>query len=171
MGLAGAVGWIAGYPNAFPATCVELYRAVSARELDVALPLYRQLHPWLRWDSRTEFVQAIKLLMCGHGTIGVAQRVALVNVPTFSLALERKVDVDGIGQVAYEIAYGGSFYAIAKLDRFGLPFDAASKDEILRAGLAVMAAIDAQDQPVHPDNLEIRGCHHVQLLAPGSTAR
>jgi 4-hydroxy-tetrahydrodipicolinate synthase len=29
----------------------------------VALPLYRQLHPLLRWDSRTEFVQAIKLSM------------------------------------------------------------------------------------------------------------
>ena len=28
-----------------------------------ALPLYRTLHPLLRWDSKTEFVQAIKLSM------------------------------------------------------------------------------------------------------------
>ncbi|GAB2573034.1 dihydrodipicolinate synthase family protein [Streptomyces capparidis] len=66
LGLAGAVGWIAGYPNALPATTVELYRLVTsgdAEDLRRALPLYRELHPLLRWDSRTEFVQAIKLTM------------------------------------------------------------------------------------------------------------
>ncbi|MFH8607264.1 dihydrodipicolinate synthase family protein [Streptomyces sp. NPDC018029] len=63
LALAGAVGWIAGYPNAFPATCVELYDAACAGDLDTALPLYRSLHPLLRLDSKTEFVQAIKLSM------------------------------------------------------------------------------------------------------------
>ena len=32
-------------------------------DLEAALPLYRTLHPLLRWDSKTEFVQAIKLSM------------------------------------------------------------------------------------------------------------
>ncbi|MEV7194664.1 dihydrodipicolinate synthase family protein [Streptomyces sp. NPDC093510] len=63
LALAGAVGWIAGYPNAFPATCVELYEAACAQDLDTALPLYQSLHPLLRQDSKTEFVQAIKLSM------------------------------------------------------------------------------------------------------------
>ncbi|MFD9975288.1 dihydrodipicolinate synthase family protein [Streptomyces sp. NPDC059017] len=63
LALAGAVGWIAGYPNALPAACATLYRAAVAGDLDTALPLYRSLHPLLRWDSRTEFVQAIKLSM------------------------------------------------------------------------------------------------------------
>ncbi|WP_327091820.1 dihydrodipicolinate synthase family protein [Nonomuraea sp. NBC_01738] len=63
LGLAGAVGWIAGFPNALPASNVALYRAAVARDLDTALPLYRILHPLLRWDSKTEFVQAIKLSM------------------------------------------------------------------------------------------------------------
>ncbi|MGK5733374.1 dihydrodipicolinate synthase family protein [Streptomyces sp. URMC 124] len=63
LAAAGAVGWIAGYPNAFPATCAALYRAAVAGDLQTALPLYRSLHPLLRWDSKTEFVQAIKLSM------------------------------------------------------------------------------------------------------------
>ncbi|GGU25968.1 dihydrodipicolinate synthase family protein [Streptomyces lavendofoliae] len=68
LALAGAVGWIAGYPNALPAASVALYRAAAAHDLDTALPLYRALHPLLRWDSRPEFVQAIKLSMdiAGH---------------------------------------------------------------------------------------------------------
>lgn len=61
VGLAGGVGWVAGYPQVFPRACVELFEASLAGDLDRALPLYRQLHPVLRWDSKTEFVQAIKL--------------------------------------------------------------------------------------------------------------
>ncbi|GAA3604947.1 dihydrodipicolinate synthase family protein [Nonomuraea rosea] len=63
LGVAGAVGWVAGYPNALPAASVALYRAALDGDLDTALPLYRTLHPLLRWDSKTEFVQAIKLSM------------------------------------------------------------------------------------------------------------
>ncbi|MFG1700101.1 dihydrodipicolinate synthase family protein [Nonomuraea sp. NPDC049309] len=63
LAIAGAKGWIAGYPNALPQSSAALYRAAVARDLDTALPLYRSLHPLLRWDSKTEFVQAIKLSM------------------------------------------------------------------------------------------------------------
>ncbi|MGN9840503.1 dihydrodipicolinate synthase family protein [Nonomuraea sp. H19] len=70
LAVAGAVGWIAGYPNALPASSVALYRAAVAGDLDTALPLYRKLHPLLRWDSKTEFVQAIKLSMDLAGRYG-----------------------------------------------------------------------------------------------------
>ncbi len=63
LALAGAVGWIAGYPNALPAACAELYHAAVSGDLATAVPLYRSLHALLRWDSRTEFVQSIKLSM------------------------------------------------------------------------------------------------------------
>ncbi|MCK2216584.1 dihydrodipicolinate synthase family protein [Actinomadura sp. ATCC 31491] len=70
LAVAGAVGWVAGYPNALPASSVALYRAAVAGDLAAALPLYRTMHPLLRWDSRTEFVQAIKLSMDLAGRYG-----------------------------------------------------------------------------------------------------
>ncbi|MDI2126568.1 dihydrodipicolinate synthase family protein [Yinghuangia seranimata] len=63
LAAAGAVGWIAGYPNAFPTSCAELYHAAVQGDLAAALPLYKSLHSLLRWDSKTEFVQSIKLSM------------------------------------------------------------------------------------------------------------
>ncbi len=78
--LAGAKGWIAGYPNALPRASVALYRAAAAHDLKRALPLYRTLHPLLRWDSKTEFVQAIKVsmdLMGGYGGPCRAPRLPL----------------------------------------------------------------------------------------------
>jgi dihydrodipicolinate synthase/N-acetylneuraminate lyase len=66
----GSPGWVAGFPNALPEACVALWQAASAGDLATALPLYRLLHPLLRWDSRTEFVQAIKLSMDLAGRYG-----------------------------------------------------------------------------------------------------
>jgi 4-hydroxy-tetrahydrodipicolinate synthase len=70
LALAGAVGWVAGYPNAFPDACARLWKASRDGDLATALPLYRSLHPLLRWDSKTEFVQAIKLSMDLAGRYG-----------------------------------------------------------------------------------------------------
>jgi proline racemase len=102
---------------------------------------------------------------------GVAKKVTIRNVPSFSLTLDGKVDVDGVGPVQYDMAFGGNFYAILPIDAVGIPFDRSRGSDILAAGLAVTRAINAQAEPVHPANPEIRECHHVQFLAPGSDAR
>jgi 1-pyrroline-4-hydroxy-2-carboxylate deaminase len=57
----GADGWFAGYPNAFPKEAVEIYDLVKAGKVDDARELYRNLVTVFRWDSKVEFVQAIKL--------------------------------------------------------------------------------------------------------------
>ncbi|MGW5363424.1 proline racemase family protein [Actinopolymorpha pittospori] len=102
---------------------------------------------------------------------GVARRVTLANVPAYAHALDQRVDVPGLGDVRYDLAYGGNFYAILPIEELGLPFDRAEKQRILDAGLAIMAAINEQAPPQHPENPEIRGCHHVYLAAPGSDAK
>ena len=50
-------------PTRCPPPASSLYRAAVAGDLATAAPLYRELHPLLRWDSKPEFVQAIKLSM------------------------------------------------------------------------------------------------------------
>ncbi|MFF5638876.1 dihydrodipicolinate synthase family protein [Streptomyces sp. NPDC012825] len=88
LALAGAVGWVAGYPNALPRACAALYRAAVTGDLATALPLYRSLHPLFRWDSKTEFVQAIKLSMdlAGH-------RGGVCRPPRLPLAPEQEAAV------------------------------------------------------------------------------
>jgi proline racemase len=102
---------------------------------------------------------------------GVATSVSITNVPSFTHSLDQTVTVPGYGPVTYDMAYGGNFYAILPLKQVGLEFDRANKEAILAAGLQTMAAINEASEPVHPENPEIRGCHHVQFLAPDATAR
>ncbi|MEU0602006.1 proline racemase family protein [Streptomyces sp. NPDC006393] len=102
---------------------------------------------------------------------GRAEKVTLRNVDAFALELDAIVKVPGLGDVRYDMAYGGNFYAVVELDQVGLPFDRARKDEILAAGLSITRAVDEQNRPVHPVDPLIAGCKHVQFLAPDSTAR
>ncbi|MFE0762071.1 proline racemase family protein [Streptomyces smyrnaeus] len=102
---------------------------------------------------------------------GMAEKVTLRNVDAFALELDATVRVPGLGEVGYDMAYGGNFYAVVELDQLGLPFDRTRKDDILAAGLAVMDAVNEQNRPVHPVDPGISGCKHVQFLAPGSDGR
>jgi dihydrodipicolinate synthase/N-acetylneuraminate lyase len=57
---AGAVGWIAGLVNAFPAESVALFELAKTRKHDEAFGLYRWFLPLLRMDTVPKFVQLIK---------------------------------------------------------------------------------------------------------------
>jgi len=102
---------------------------------------------------------------------GAARAVTIRNVASYSHELDATVKVPGFGEVRYDIAYGGNFYAMVELDELGLPYHRAEKQRLLDAGLAIMAAIDEQRLPTHVEQPDISGCHHVQLIAPGSDAR
>ncbi|MBA8889019.1 4-hydroxy-tetrahydrodipicolinate synthase [Dokdonella fugitiva] len=58
----GAVGWIAGVVNAFPAESVRLYEIARSQGSAAAMGLYAWLLPLLRMDTVPKFVQLIKLM-------------------------------------------------------------------------------------------------------------
>jgi proline racemase len=106
-----------------------------------------------------------------HVENGRAKAVTIRNVPSYVVGLDRTVHVPGVGEVQYDLAYGGNFYAIVPIERLGIPFERSEKQRMLDVSLALMDAINSTDMPVHPENAAIRECHHVYLEAPGSTAQ
>lgn len=121
----------------------------------------------VRLDTPAGLVIAEVAVSDGH-----ADSVTITNVPAFVDRLGAEVDLPGLGTVTYDLAFGGNFYAIVDVADLGLEFreDRSNKDDLLGAGLAIMDAINAADEPVHPERPDIVGCHHVYLKAPGSTA-
>jgi 4-hydroxy-tetrahydrodipicolinate synthase len=57
---AGAVGWVAGLVNAFPAESVRLIELVREARTEETFELYRWFLPLLRMDTVPKFVQLIK---------------------------------------------------------------------------------------------------------------
>ena len=123
----------------------------------------------IRLDTPAGLVVAEVTVRGGH-----AESVTLRNVASYLHESDARVEVPGLGTVTLDLAFGGNFYAILGLDQLGIEFepaDARTRQRMLDAGLAVMDAVTEQLKPVHPENTQIAGCHHVYLAAPGSDAR
>jgi proline racemase len=102
-----------------------------------------------------------------HVRDGRAERVTLRNVPSFLAARDAVVEVPGLGALTYDMAFGGNFYAILPAASAGVAPVPEQAGALVDVGLRIMAAIDAADRPVHPEDPRISGCHHVVLHAPG----
>ena len=66
----GAVGWVSGLVNAFPAENRAIWDLASAGKWDEARAIYRWYTPLLHLDTHPKLVQYIKLAAaeCGYGT-------------------------------------------------------------------------------------------------------
>lgn len=102
---------------------------------------------------------------------GVARAVTIENVPSFQWQTDRVVDVPGVGEVVFDVAFGGNFYAIVDSEDLDVEYSRENADEIKHRCLRLMEVINGTSPPVHPKDSRIRGCHHVQVVAPGSTAQ
>ncbi|KIA97068.1 MULTISPECIES: proline racemase family protein [unclassified Flavobacterium] len=75
-------------------------------------------------------------------------------VPSFVVGLDRIVDVPGIGNVVYDLAYGGAFYAYVDLRKnTHLNFGLTEEDyrTIIQSGMDIKHAVMNQDKEVlHP---------------------
>ncbi len=119
----------------------------------------------IRLDTPAGLVVAKVAVSDGH-----ADSVTIENVPSFPVVIDDTVEVPGYGMIPYSLAFGGNFYAMVDLDAVGLPFDRDRQQDILTAGLAIMEAINTTKPPHHPTIEGIDHCHHVEFIAPGSTA-
>lgn len=81
---------------------------------------------------------------------GSGARVAFESVPSFANALDRTVEVSGLGPVRVDIAFGGAFYAILPASRIGLSLMETPLAELVQAATAITEAIRGGAPIVHP---------------------
>jgi len=118
----------------------------------------REPETTVRLDTPAGLVEARVAVQDGR-----ARAVTLRNVPAFHLGSDLAVDVEGLGRVSYDLAFGGNFYAILPAAAVGLAVDPARAGELIDAGLRIMRAVDAAERPVHPVDPRIAGCRHTIL--------
>ena len=74
-------------------------------------------------------------------------------VPSFVVGLDRTVEVEGIGKVIYDLAYGGAFYAYVDMVKNNFDFDLTpdSYRKLIAKGMDIKHAVMEQDKHIlHP---------------------
>jgi proline racemase len=91
------------------------------------------------------------------------------NVPSYSALLDAKVTVPGVGPVAFDLAYGGHFYALVEAAAVGLALEAAHAARSVEGGERIRAALAAEAPLVHPEGEQSRGLLYIQFCGPART--
>jgi trans-L-3-hydroxyproline dehydratase len=97
---------------------------------------------------------------------GRCESVELTNVPSFAERLDAPLEVDGLGTLSVDVAYGGMWYAIADARALGFAIEPDEARELSLAGERIRAAARDQLPCVHPENDAIAGVSIVQLAEP-----
>jgi trans-L-3-hydroxyproline dehydratase len=97
---------------------------------------------------------------------GRCESVELTNVPAFADRLEAPVEVEGIGTVVVDVAYGGMWYAIASAQALGFAIEPDEARDMSLTGERIRSAAREQLPCVHPENPGIAGISIVQLAGP-----
>ena len=98
---------------------------------------------------------------------GRVRAVTITNVPSFVHATDVTLEVPGLGPLVVDVAFGGNYYALVPAERLGIPLEPALEQDLIRTGLAVIGAADAQVAPVHPEDDRVAGIEHLVVTAPG----
>lgn len=79
------------------------------------------------------------------------QSVYFHCVPSFVVALDQKVHVPNLGEVEYDLAYGGAFYAYVNAEKLGLNLVSENYNLLLQKGMDIKRAV-LQSSPLiqHP---------------------
>jgi 1-pyrroline-4-hydroxy-2-carboxylate deaminase len=93
---AGAVGWVAGLVNAFPAESVALFDAARAGQWEEAFALYRWFLPLLRMDTVPKFIQLIKQVQQETGTGNARVRPPRLEVMGEELDETRRIVTEAL---------------------------------------------------------------------------
>ena len=59
--------------------------------------------------------------------------------------------VEQYSEIEYDIAFGGTFYAYADISQFGINFNTATIEEVIKASMALTKAAALSVQPIHPE--------------------
>lgn len=89
------------------------------------------------------------------------ESVRLTNVPAFLHSTELTAEVEGLGEIVADVAYGGNFYAIIEPQKNFPGLEHVNPSDILRWSPKVRAAFRAKYEFVHPENPAINGLSHV----------
>jgi proline racemase len=86
-----------------------------------------------------------------HCRDGKAERITVHNVPSFAGRLDATLEVEGLGTLTVDTAYGGDTFAIVDAAALGFELIAAEARDLVAAGVRITKAANAQLGFHHPE--------------------
>src|SRR5206468_6720852 len=130
-----AAGYIIMEPTEYPAMSGSNTICVATVLLETGMVEMREPETVLRLEAPAGVVEV--RATCRDGK---CESVELTNVPCFADRLDAELDVDGLGAITVDVAFGGMWYAIADAHALGFSLEASEARELSRVGEQIRIA-------------------------------
>jgi proline racemase len=156
-----AAGFIIMEPTEYPPMSGSNTICVATVMLETGMVEMHQPETTLRLEAPAGVIEV-------HATCrdGRCESVELTNVPCFADQLDAPLEVEGVGTIKVDVAFGGMWYAIADARSLGFELVPAEARDLSRVGELIRGAAREQLQCTHPENPEISGVSIVQIAEP-----
>ena len=154
-------GFIIMEPTEYPAMSGSNTICVTTVLLETGMVEMREPETVVRLDAPGGVVEA--RAVCRDAK---CESVEFTNVPCFAEQLDAPLEVEGLGTLSVDIAYGGMWYAIADASALGFEITPEEARDLSVAGEKIRMAAREQLECVHPENPAIAGVSIVQIAEP-----
>jgi proline racemase len=154
-------GFIIMEPTEYPAMSGSNTICVATVLLETGMVEMREPETTLRLEAPAGVIEV--RATCRDGK---CESVELTNVPCFAHRLDAPLEVEGLGTLTVDVAFGGMWYAIADAPTLGFALVPSEARDLSRVGELIRAAAREQLPCVHPANPEISGVSIVQIAEP-----
>ncbi|MCJ7662439.1 MAG: proline racemase family protein [Anaerolineales bacterium] len=97
---------------------------------------------------------------------GQVVSVRFQNVPSFVLALDERVIVPGMGEISFDIAFGGAFYAFVQAEEIGLSLTPSDFRLLIEKGMAIKRAVMESRSITHPFEKDLSFLYGTIIIGP-----
>jgi len=156
-----AAGFVIMEPTEYPAMSGSNTICVATVLLETGMVAMEEPETRLRLEAPAGVVE-----VTARCTNGRCESVELRNVPSFADRLDAPLEVDGLGRIAVDVAFGGMWYAIADASALGFALEPGEARELSRVGERIRIAAREQLPCAHPENPEIAGVSIVEIAEP-----
>ncbi len=154
-------GFIVMEPTEYPAMSGSNTICTATVLLETGMVELREPETVLRLEAPAGVVEV--RAVCRDGR---CESVELTNVPAFADRLDAALEVDGLGTLGVDVAFGGMWYVLADAAALGFALEPSEARELCAAGERIRLAAREQLPCVHPENPEIAGVSIVQIAEP-----
>jgi trans-L-3-hydroxyproline dehydratase len=154
-------GFIIMEPTEYPAMSGSNTICTTTVLLETGMVEMREPETVVRLEAPGGVVEA--RAVCRDGR---CESVEFTNVPCFVEHLDAALEVEGLGMLSVDVAYGGMWYAIADAQALGFAIEPHEARDLSLAGERIRAAAREQLSCMHPENPEISGVSIVQIAEP-----
>ncbi len=154
-------GFIIMEPTEYPAMSGSNTICTATVLLETGMVEMREPETMLRLEAPAGVVE-----VRAHCRDGRCESVELTNVPAFADRLDAALEVEGLGTISVDVAFGGMWYAIADAGALGFAIEPGEARELSAVGERIRVAAREQLPCAHPENPEIAGVSIVQIAQP-----